>query len=216
MRIPPGALCPVAAPRRCRMRAAAAPGRITSLRGRPIIAVGAAVRAGASVRPLALTLGLAAAGALVLRRRAPTLTLALSGAVVLARLATDPAAGAVAVIAPGIALYSLALARGRVHLLAAVVAAAAAVIAADVAFAGHHTRAPTLQTAAHVALVAIPVLAAEALRNRRAYVRVLLERLEQAERTRDEGAQRRAEQESLLITRDLHGVAAPMITTMHI
>src|SRR5215813_6329047 len=116
MRIPPGALCPVAAPRRCRMRAAAAPGRITSLRGRPIIAVGAAVRADASVRPLALTLGLAAAGALVLRRRAPTLTLAVSGALVLGLFAIDAAAGAIAVIAPGIALYSLTLTRGRAHL----------------------------------------------------------------------------------------------------
>src|SRR5262249_1329023 len=192
MRSPPGALCPVAAPRRCRMRAAAAPGRITSLRGRPIIAVGAAVRADASVRPLALTLGLAAAGALVLRRRAPTLTLAVSGALVLGLFAIDAAAGAIAVIAPGIALYSLALTRGRVHLLAAAVAAAAAVIAADVAFAGRHTPAPTLQTAAHVALVAIPVLAAEALRNRRAYGRVLLERLEHAKRPPPEAGHRAA------------------------
>jgi len=198
------------------MRAAAAPGRITSLRGRPIIAVGAAVRADASVRPLALTLGLAAAGALVLRRRAPTLTLAVSGALVLGLFAIDAAAGAIAVIAPGIALYSLTLTRGRVHLLAAVIAAAAAVIVADVVFAGHHTRAPTLQTAAHVALVAIPVLAAEALRNRRAYVRVLLERLEQAERTREEEAQRRAEQERLRIARDLHDVVAHTLTTINV
>src|SRR5262249_18139429 len=216
MRSPPGALCPVAAARRCRTRAAAAPGRITSLRGRPIIAVGVAVRAGASVRPLALTLGLAAAGALVLRRRAPTLTLAVSGALVLALFAIDAGAGAIAVIAPGIALYSLALTRGRVHLLAAVIAAAAAVIAADVAFAGHHPHAPTLQTAAHVALVAIPVLAAEALRNRRAYVRVLLERLEQAERTREEEAQRRAEQERLRIARDLPDAVAHTLTTIHV
>jgi len=100
-----------------------------------IIAVGTAVRADASMRPLALTLGLAAAGALVLRRRAPTLTLAVSGALVLGLFAIDAAAGAIAVIAPGIALYSLTLTRGRVHLLAAVIAAAAAVIAADVAFA---------------------------------------------------------------------------------
>src|SRR5262245_46345956 len=132
-----------------------------------VIAVGIALRADASTRPLALTLGLAAGGALVLRRRAPTLTLAVSGALVLGLFAIDAAAGAIAVIAPGIALYSLALTRGRVHLAAAVVAAAAAVMVADVVFAGH-AHAPTLQTAAHVALVAIPVLAAEALRNRRA------------------------------------------------
>jgi signal transduction histidine kinase len=181
-----------------------------------VIAVGVAARADASTRPLALTLGLAAAAALLLRRRAPTLTLAVSGALVLGLFAIDAAAGAIAVIAPGIALYSLALTRGRVHLAAAVVAAAAAVIAADIVFAGHHAHAPTLQTAGHVALVAIPVLAAEALRNRRAYVRILLERLEQAERTREEEAKRRAEQERLRIARDLHDVVAHTLTTINV
>jgi signal transduction histidine kinase len=180
-----------------------------------VIAVGVSARADASTRPLALILGLAAAAVLVLRRRAPTLTLAVSGALVLGLFAIDGAAGAIAVIAPGIALYSLALTRGRVHLAAAVVAAAAAVIVVDVV-AGHHAHAPTLQTAAHVALVAIPVLAAEALRNRRAYVRILLERLEQAERTREDEAKRRAEQERLRIARDLHDVVAHTLTTINV
>jgi signal transduction histidine kinase len=181
-----------------------------------VIAVGVAARADASARPLALTLGLAAAAVLVLRRRAPTLTLAVSGALVLGLFAIDGAAGAIAVIAPGIALYSLALTRGRVQLVAAVAAAAAAVIVADIVLVGHHAHAPTLQTAAHVALVAIPVLAAEALRNRRAYVRILLERLEQAERTREDEAKRRAEQERLRIARDLHDVVAHTLTTINV
>jgi heme exporter protein D len=163
-----------------------------------IIAVGVAVRADPSTLPLALTLGLAAAAALVLRRRAPTAAFAISCALVLALFAVDRTAGAVAVIAPAIALYSLALTRRRIHLFAAVVAAATAVVVADFFLTGHHANALTLQTAAHVALVAIPVLAAEALRNRRAYVRLLLERLELAEREREEEAQRRAEQERLL------------------
>ena len=60
----------------------------------------------------------------------------VSGALVLALFAVDHAAGAVAVIAPAIALYSLALSRGRVHLVAAVVAAAAAVMVADVFLGG--------------------------------------------------------------------------------
>src|SRR6266511_1985579 len=127
-----------------------------------LIGVGVAVRADASTRPLALTLALAAAAVLVLHRRAPTATLAVSGGLVLALFAVDHAAGAVAVIAPAVALYSLALSRGRIHLVAAVVAAAAAVVVADLFLAGRHD-ALTLQTAAHLALVAIPVLAAEAL-----------------------------------------------------
>jgi signal transduction histidine kinase len=120
------------------------------------------------------------------------------------------------VIAPAIALYSLALTRGRVHLVAAVVVVAAAVVAADLFLVGHDANALTMQTAAHVALVAVPVLAAEALRNRRAYVRLLLERLELAERTREEEAERRAEQERLRIARDLHDVAAHTLTTINV
>jgi signal transduction histidine kinase len=181
-----------------------------------IIVVGVALRADPSTRPLALALALAATATLVLRRSAPTATLAISGALVLALFAVDHAAGAVAVIAPAIALYSLALSRGRVHLVAALVAASAAVVIADVFLAGHNPHALTLQTASHVALVAVPVLAAEALRNRRSYIQLLLERLELAERTREEEAQRRAEQERLRIARDLHDVVAHTLTTINV
>jgi signal transduction histidine kinase len=179
-----------------------------------IVVVGVALRADPSTRPLALALALAATATLGLRRSAPTATLAISGALVLALFAVDHAAGAVAVIAPAIALYSLALSRGRIHLVAAVVAAAVAVIVADVFLVGRH--ALTLQTAAHVALVAVPVLAAEALRNRRSYIQLLLERLELAERTREEEAQRRVEQERLRIARDLHDVVAHTLTTINV
>lgn len=181
-----------------------------------IVAVGVAVRADPSTRVLSLTLGLAAVALLVLRRRAPTTTLAVSGALVLALFAVDHTAGAVAVIAPAIALYSLALTRGGAQLVAAVAAVAGAVVAADFLLGGRHADALTLQTAAHVALIAVPVLAAEALRNRRAYVQLLLERLETAEREREEEAQRRAEQERLRIARDLHDVVAHTLTTINV
>ena len=180
------------------------------------IATAVAVRAGGSTRPLALALGVAAAAVLFWRRRAPTLTLVVSGGLALALFAVDQEAGAVAVIAPAIALYSFAYSHGRFHLVAALVGAAAAVMLADLFLAGHQAHRLTLQTAAHVALVAIPVLAAEALRNRRAYVRLLLERLEQAERTREHEAQRRAEQERLRIARDLHDVVAHTLTTINV
>src|SRR5215831_14889895 len=181
-----------------------------------IVVVGVALRADASTRPLALALALAATATLVLRRSAPTATLAISGALVLALFAVDHAAGAVAVIAPAIALYSLALSHGGVRLVAAVVAAAAAVMVADVFLAGHNPHALTLQTATHVALIAVPVLAAEALRNRRSYVQLLVERLEHAERTREEEAQRRAEQERVRIARELHDVVAHTLTTINV
>jgi signal transduction histidine kinase len=181
-----------------------------------IVTAGAAIRADASTRPLALTLALAAAAMLVLRRRAPAVTFAVSGGLVLALFAVDRTAAAVAVIAPAVALYTLGLTRGRIQLVAAVVAAAVAIGVADLFLAGHEANGLTLQTAAHVALVAVPVLAAQALRNRRAYMRLLLERLELAERTREEEAQRRVEQERLRIARDVHDVAAHTLTTINV
>jgi signal transduction histidine kinase len=181
-----------------------------------ILAVDVALRTDGLTRPLALTLALVAAAVLVLRRRVPTATLVVSGGLVFALFAIDHEAGTVAVIAPAVALYSLALTRGRVQLFAAVFAAAAAVVLADLFLVGADTDALTLQTASHVALIAIPVLAAEALRNRRAYVRLLLERLERAERTREEEAQRRAEQERLRIARELHDVVAHTLTTINV
>ena len=181
-----------------------------------VAVVGAGVRAQNGDRPLAIGLAIAAAAILVLRRRAPALTLAVSGGLVLALFAVDHAAGTIAVVAPAAALYSLALVRRRGHILAGALAAAAAVIVADVFLAGGHAHTLTLQTVGHAALVAVPVLAAEALRNHRAYLRVLLERLELAERTREEEAQRRAEQERLRIARDLHDVVAHTLTTINV
>jgi signal transduction histidine kinase len=179
-----------------------------------IVGVGVALRTDA--RPLALALGLAAVAVLALRRRAPIATFLISGALAFALFAIHTSAGAVAVIAPAVALYTLALTRGRTHIVAAVIAASVAVVVADLLFAGNNGHTLTAQTAAHVALVAVPVLAAEALRNRRAYVRVLLERLELAERTREEEARRRAEQERLRIARDLHDVVAHTLTTINV
>jgi signal transduction histidine kinase len=176
------------------------------------ITAGVLVRPGGRVWPLAL--GLPAALVLFLRRRAPAATLAVSGGLTLALFAVDHSAGVIAAVAPAAALYSLALTRGRVHLIVATSVAVVAVVAADVFLAGGH--ALTLQTAAHVALVAVPLLAAEALRNHRSYVRVLLERLELAERTREEEAQRRAEQERLRIARDLHDIVAHTLTTINV
>lgn len=123
---------------------------------------------------------------------------------------------AIAAIAPAAALYSFALTRGRVHLVVAVIGAAAAVVVADTLLSPHHSHALALQTAGHVALVAVPVLAAEALRNRRGYVELLRERLTEAERSREEEAQRRVEQERLRIARDFHDVVAHTLSTINV
>jgi signal transduction histidine kinase len=178
-----------------------------------VVTAGVVVRGDPDTRPLALALALAAAAVLTARRRAPIATLAASGALVLVLFHLDAGAAAAAVLAPAVALFSLSLTRGRLTQLLAALAAVAAVVAADTLIANHPLR---FATFGHIALVAVPLLAAEALRNRRAYVSLLLERLALAERTREQEARQRVEQERLRIARELHDVVAHTLTTINV
>ncbi|HET6191685.1 MAG TPA: histidine kinase [Trebonia sp.] len=176
-----------------------------------VIVVGEAL--GGSGRPAAAVLGAAAAAALYGRRRFPAATLAASALAVAALFHLDQAAGVVALIAPAVALYSLALRRGRPAQLLAGVAAVGAVIMADVLSGGSPT---VLQTLSHVLLVSIPLLAAEAIRAHRSYLQVLQERVELAERSREQEARQRTEQERLRIARELHDLVAHTLTEINV
>ncbi len=125
----------------------------------------------------------------------------------------DRTAASVAVLAPAVALYSLALRRGRLEQVTAALVAVAAVIAADVAHPGQ----PTVeQTITHVLLVALPLLAAEVIRTHRANMRLLVERFELAEQNRERDAEWRAEQERVRIARELHDVVAHTLTEINV
>jgi signal transduction histidine kinase len=176
-----------------------------------VIVVGEAL--GGSGQPSAAVLGAAAAAALYGRRRFPAATLAASALAVAALFHLDQAAGVVALFAPAVALYSLALRRGRPAQLLAGVAAVGAVIMADVLSGGSPT---VLQTLSHVLLVSIPLLAAEAIRTHRSYLQVLQERVELAERTREQEARQRMEQERLRIARELHDLVAHTLTEINV
>jgi signal transduction histidine kinase len=177
------------------------------------VIVAGGVLHGGDARPAELIVGLAAGASLAGRRRAPGLTLAVSGALALLLLHLQPTAGATAVIAPAVALYSLALRRGTRERALAAVAAVIAILVADALHGG----APTLlQTTGHVLLVAIPLLIADVHRTRHANLELLRERLALAERTREQEAERRAEQERLRIARDLHDVVAHTLTTINV
>jgi signal transduction histidine kinase len=178
-----------------------------------VVAGGTLLHGAAGSRPLAAALGVCAAVSLIGRRRAPGWTLAISGVLVAIVFDLDRSIGTVAVIAPAVALYSLAVTRGRRQQLVAAAVAVAAVVIADAVHAGR----PTLvQTIGHVLLVGIPLLAAEAMRAHRSYLSVLSERLELAQRTREQDAVRRAERERMRIARELHDVVAHTLTTINV
>jgi signal transduction histidine kinase len=178
-----------------------------------VILAGTLLHGGTSARPLPAAVGVGAAASLWARRRAPGWTLAISVGLVAVLLHIDGSAGAVAVIAPAVALYSLAVTRGRAQRLLAAVAAVAAVVVADTLHSGRPT---VLQTIGHVMLVAVPLLAAEVMRTHRSYLSLQLERLELAERTREQAAERRAEQERMRIARELHDIVAHTLTTINV
>ena len=177
------------------------------------IVVGETLHGGASARPAPIMLGIGAAAVLLTRRRWPVWTLASSGAFVVILFHVDETAASIAVLAPAVALYSVALRRGRTQQLAAGAVAVAAVIGADVI---HHGRPTVSQTLAHVLLVALPLLAAEVMRTHRANVRLLTERLELSEQAREQEAEHRAEQERLRIVREVHDVVAHTLTAVNV
>lgn len=173
----------------------------------------ATARGGEGTRAPALALGVALAAVLVARRSAPGSTLVGTGALFLLLVHVDSGAAPAGVLAPALALFTLALARGRGHQLLAALGAVAAVIVAGTM----HQRNPGLaETFGHVALVGLPLLIAETVRTRRSYVAVLRERLELAERTREQEARRRVEQERMRIARELHDVVAHTLSAINV
>ena len=178
-----------------------------------VIVVVGIVRTPTNVDVAGLALGIAAAAALAGRRRFPGWTLVTSGVLVVILLHLDPALGAVAVLAPAVALFAFGLIRDRRHQIGAAIVASAMVVVAEILA---HGRSDIGGTVAHVALVAIPLLAAETLRTRRSYVSLLLERLALAEQSREHEAARRVEQERMRIARELHDIVAHTLTTINV
>jgi signal transduction histidine kinase len=157
---------------------------------------------------LAYLLLVGGAAALLLRRRWPLPVLAVTLACGLAYAArTYPEGPSQLAVFPALWTVALTLPRRRAWLAAAVAAVAAAsaelFLYGDTMFDGEPLYA------------AVTVLAAmwwgEAVRARRAYVAELRDRAERAERTREEEARRRVDEERLRIARELHDVVSHTI-----
>jgi signal transduction histidine kinase len=146
-----------------------------------------------------LLVGAAAGASLAFRRRAPGITLAVTAVLTLVLMHLSPAAGATAVIAPAVALYSLAIRRGPRERAFAALAALAAVVVADLVHGGNLS---LLRTLGHALLIALPLLIADVHRTRHANLELL--------------HQRSAQQERLRIARDLHDVIAHTLTTINV
>ncbi|WP_244963039.1 sensor histidine kinase [Nocardioides dongkuii] len=72
------------------------------------------------------------------------------------------------------------------------------------------------ETPKNLAFVALPLVVAVAARNRQDYLDALVDRAETAERTREEEARRRVDEERLRIARDLHDVVAHALVAINV
>ena len=73
-----------------------------------------------------------------------------------------------------------------------------------------------IQTAQNILYIALPLLAGNAVRDRRAAIDALHQRVETAERTREEEALRRVGEERLRIARDVHDVVAHSMVAINV
>jgi signal transduction histidine kinase len=140
----------------------------------------------------------------LVRRRLPEA--AFVAAAVLAEsylAASGSEAGVLVLAAPLIALYTIAQVAGWLR------AAGFGLTAVLLVLTLHATLRPDWASAQNVALLAsggLVVAAGEAARSRRAHVRLVEARAEQAERTLEQEARRRVTEERLRIARELHDV----------
>jgi signal transduction histidine kinase len=178
-----------------------------------LIEVAIGQKADAAATPLAVALIFGGVLPLLWRRRSPTGVFVVTALMVVPMLETRSIVDTVGLPA-AVAAFSLALHGNRSHLVPAGIAAVPYVVLLVGLYSPHGILAA--DTLKNVALVCLPLAAGCAVRERRAHVRELHERLATAERTREEEALRRVEQERLSIARDLHDVVAHSMVAINV
>ena len=108
--------------------------------------------------------------------------------------------------------YAVVADRRRAVLAASLVAPA---VVANLAVASDHGLL-SFETFKNLAFVFLPLALGAAVHDRRAYQDALIERAETAERTREEEARRRVDEERLRIARDLHDMVAHSLVAINV
>jgi signal transduction histidine kinase len=167
---------------------------VTTFAGHPTPTMGS--------RPTALVAAAVGCGVLAGRRHRPLTALVVSAAAAEVFLAQiDSAGGVLILLAPSIALYTVAeLVERRMSLLVCGVALAALALVHAV----HKPQVLGPQNLALTALGGLAIAAGDSSRNRRAYLAEVERRAERAELERELDARRRVAEERLRIARDLH------------
>ncbi|MCE5202719.1 MAG: sensor histidine kinase [Actinomycetia bacterium] len=144
---------------------------------------------------------------LAVRRKTPWIALAVSAASMAAYQLTRGLPPAPLAFGPMLAMYSFAAYSRRRHAGLLVLVAAGLAIAVPV-FAFSSSVRWVANLVGAFALLAAAALLGEAARNRREYVEAVEMRALQAERTREEEARRRVDEERIRIARDVHDIVA--------
>ncbi len=161
---------------------------------------------------LAVVLAVLASLALTFRRRVLLLTLAACLAPILVFQARAYPGGP-GLLAPLVALYTIATVRSRAESLALGVLTGVLMSASRLIFSSEPTG--TLATDA-IGFIGAALFLGWAVANRRAFVAEIQDRADRAERIREEEARRRVDAERLRIARELHDAVAHSIQTINV
>lgn len=142
---------------------------------------------------------------LILRRRFPLSVLVVTS-MAAAAYEVLPNPPSMAFLAPLVALYTVGTLRDRRTLLVAAALAASVQLLVTLPAWGDSTYWPEVLRI--ISMFGVAAALGDATRNRRAYVAEVEQRAVDAERTRDEEAARRVDEERLRIARELHDVTA--------
>lgn len=164
-----------------------------------------------TLSPLTVVLATIACLSLALRRQRPLLVLGITTAAYCIHVLTEAVKTPIA-LAMACAIYAVVLTvdRGRRVLPLTIVTVVAFACTTIAALGAIWENLPVL------AVIGLSVCAGEAVRNRRAYLAEIQERIRRAEHSREEEADRRVMEERIRIAHELHDVIAHHIALMNV